>query len=145
MSQTPETSRIWMQSGPRDAVSITVDKDSYVLGFRLWGVASGTATYSITIQIKQASQILSTWTGTYRSTSSEKTYPVRFSEPVKLVSSKTYSLIASIRGQNVYRGQSGTSLHTCNGTNIKFDVSHDDQNYSNVQRGQIPAVIFGFV
>lgn len=131
----------WNQNGRIDAISIVVDTDVSLVGYRLWGVHTGRGTHTVTITVKN-SQVLASHSGSYTTTSTQKTFEVRFPTPVKLVKGVKYSLLALLKGPNAHQGTGGSSSVVCDGVKVTFSSSSYSKNGSIVSGGQIPALIF---
>ena len=112
-------------------------------GYRLWGVSSGTTTFQVTIRLYRGSSMIAEKTGSYNTRSTDKTFEVHFSKEISISAGLLYTATATItaRTRSFYHTD-GMSSASCSGVTVTFKSSSKDSNNSNVNRGQIPALIF---
>ncbi|XP_022804943.1 hemicentin-1-like [Stylophora pistillata] len=144
-SKSPSTS--WSHSsssGRIDAIDFQTSSDVTLLGYRLWGVYSGSTTFQVTIRLYRGSSLIAEKTGSYHTTSSVKTFEVRFSSGISLRAGVLYTATSKLTtsGSNTHAHQDGMSSSSCSGITVTFMKSSRDTNASDVSRGQIPALIF---
>ena len=83
-------------------------------------------------------------TGSYYTTSSVKTFEVRFSQGISLRAGVLYTATSQLttNGYQTHAHGDGMLSISCAGITVTFAKSCKDSNESSVPRGQIPAFIF---
>ncbi|PFX16471.1 Peroxidasin-like [Stylophora pistillata] len=144
-SRSKSPSSGWGHSSGRvDAIDFQTSSDVTLLGFRLWGVNRGSATFQVTIRLYRGSSLIAEKTGSYYTTSSVKTFEVRFSSGISLRAGVSYTATSKLTtsGSDTHYHNDGMSSTSCSGITVTFAKSSKDTNSSDVSRGQIPALIF---
>lgn len=132
----------WTHNGATDALEITLSQDALLHGFLLWGVRSGSGSHDVTIRVKDnQGQTLAMKKGSYRTVSSQKTFVVKFPQPVKLKNGVRYTISALLKGKTAHKGKGGRNSITCNDVTVTFVKSSSSSNSSSASSGQIPALI----
>ncbi|PFX16473.1 Collectin-11 [Stylophora pistillata] len=84
-SRSKSPSGSWNHNpGYIDAIDFQTSSDVTLLGYRLWGVYSGSTTFQVSIRLYRGSSLIAEKTGSYYTTSSVKTFEVRFSSGISL-------------------------------------------------------------
>ena len=82
-------------------------------------------------------------TGSYHTRSSDKTFKVHFSQEISIRAGLLYTATAQITTSTAsFVHYDGMSSASCSNVTVTFISSSKDSNSSNVNRGQIPALIF---
>ncbi|XP_022804941.1 neural cell adhesion molecule L1-like isoform X2 [Stylophora pistillata] len=132
------------QNSRIDAIDFQTSSEVTLLGYRLWGVNSGSTTFQVTIRLYHGSSLIAEKTGSYYTTSSVKTFEVRFSSGISLRAGVSYTATSKLTtgGSNTRAHLDGMSSTSCSGITVTFTKSSKDINGSRVSSGQIPALIF---
>jgi len=130
-------------SGGADAVDFRTNRNVILQGYRLWGVYYGSTTYRVTIRLYRGSSIIAEKTGSYNTTSTDKTFEVHFSRGISIRAGLFYTATARITTkESSFAHTDGMSSASCSGVTVTFKSSSKDGNSSRVFQGQIPALIF---
>ena len=142
-SKSP-SSNYWTYGGGRiDAIDFQTNGDVFLHGYRLWGAYSGSTTYQVTIRLYRGSSMIAETTGSYYTRSSAKTFEVHFSQEISIRAGLLYTATAQITtSESSFAHEDGMSSASCSGVTVIFKSSSKGNNGSNVNRGQIPALIF---
>ena len=132
----------WGYGGGVDAIDFQTNGDVILQGYRLWGVQSGSTTYQVTIRLYRGSSMIAERTGTYVTRSTDQTFEVHFSQEISIRAGLLYTATATIAGASSFYQTDGMSSTSCSGVTVTFKSSSKDSNSSNVNRGQLPALIF---
>ena len=126
-----------------DAIDFQTDGDVILQGYRLWGVASGSTSFQVTIGLYRGSTLIATKSGSYPTSSSDQTFEVHFSQAMSIRAGITYTATAKITtsSHSLYHTD-GMASASCSGVTVTFQSSSKNNNGSNRSQGQIPALIF---
>ena len=143
-SRSKRPSRGWGYiSGRIDAIDFQTNGKVFLHGYRLWGVNSGLTTFQVTIRLYRGSSMIAEKTGSYNTRSSVKTFEVHFSQEISINAGLLYTATAEITtSANSFAHTDGMSSASCSGVTVTFKSSSKDSNSSQVNIGQIPALIF---
>ncbi|PFX16472.1 Collagen alpha-1(VI) chain [Stylophora pistillata] len=143
-SRSKSPSQGWYHNhGNIDAIDFQTSSDVTLLGYRLWGVTSGSTTFQVTIRLYRGSSLIAEKTGSYYTTSSVKTFEVRFSSGISLRAGVVYTATSKLTttGSLTHAHSDGMSSTSCSGITVTFMKSAKGNNGSNVSGGQMPALI----
>ena len=114
------------------------------MGYRLWGVHKGSTTLQATVRLYRGGSLIKETTGSYYTTSSVKTFEVRFSQGISLRAGVLYTATSQLttNGHQTHAHGDGMPSISCAGITVTFAKSSKDNNNSGVSYGQIPALIF---
>ncbi|OWF34505.1 BTB/POZ domain-containing protein 6 [Mizuhopecten yessoensis] len=125
----------WNYSGNHDALRFKVSEPVNITGLVLFGCTEGSSAYNVHIEIVELGQITKT---TVVSTSTEKTFEVLFSKPVKVQPNTNYTLkVCLSNGSKTYFGEKGISEVMRGNISFVFSSSLLSGNGTEVSRGQI--------
>ncbi|XP_022804945.1 BTB/POZ domain-containing protein 3-like isoform X2 [Stylophora pistillata] len=144
-SRSKSPSGSWNHNpGYIDAIDFQTSSDVTLLGYRLWGVYSGSTTFQVSIRLYRGSSLIAEKTGSYYTTSSVKTFEVRFSSGISLRAGILYTATSKLTtgGSQTHAHIDGMSSTSCYGITVTFKKSSKSTNGSSVPNGQIPALIF---
>ena len=126
-----------------DAIDFQTNGDVILLGYRLWGVTSGSTTFQVTIRLYRGSSLVAQKTGSYATSSSVKTFEVHFSQDIAIRAGVTYTATARITtSKSSFYLTDGMASASCSGVTVNFKSSSRDSNSSNRGQGQLPALVF---
>ncbi|KAM7427347.1 Basement membrane-specific heparan sulfate proteoglycan core protein [Porites harrisoni] len=130
-------------SGNVDAIDFRTNGDVILSGYRLWGVSSGSTSFQVTIRLYRGSNLIAEKTGSYATSSSDKTFEVHFSQVISIRAGVTYTATARIvTGKLSFAHSDGVASASCSGVTVTFKTSSKNSNGSRRSEGQIPALIF---
>ena len=134
----------WRYSRGRvDPIDFQTNGDVILRGYHLWGVDSGSTTFKVTIRLYRGSSMIAENTGSHNPRSSVKTFEVHFSQEISIRAGLLYAVTAQITTSAISLPHTdGMSSTSCSGVTVTFKSSSKDSNGSNVNNGQIPALIF---
>jgi len=139
----------WRYRGRCDSIQFQVDQRIFIVGFGLYGSSSGSADYSVRIELKQSGKVLAANTQNFFSDGSSNTFHVFFDHPVQIEADKSYTASAVLDGAELsYFGQEGMSevivgeVGSPGRVTFMFQCSSESTNGTGVQGGQIPEIIF---
>jgi len=117
---------------------------SFLSGYRLWGVYSGSTSFQVTIRFYRGSNLIAEKIGSYATSSSVKTSEVHFSQVISIRAGVTYTATARIvTSASSFAHADGVASATCSGVTVTFkSKSSKDSNSSSQGGGQIPVLIF---
>ena len=82
-------------------------------------------------------------TGSYNTRATDKTFEVHFSQQISIRAGLLYTAAAQITASaRSFFHDDGMSMASCSGASVTFKSTSRSSNGSNVNRGQIPALIF---
>jgi len=136
----------WRYRGRCDSIQFCVDRRIFIVGFGMYGSSSGSANYTVRIQLKHSGKMLADNTQQFHSDGSSNTFHVFFEHPVQIEADKSYTASAILDGAELsYFGQEGLSevvVHQGQPVTFQFQCSAESTNGTGVQGGQIPEIIF---
>jgi len=133
----------WRYRGRCDSIQFCVDRRIFIVGFGLYGSSSGSANYTVKIELKQGLKVMATNTQNFYSDGSSNTFHVFFDHPVQVEADKSYTASALLDGSELsYFGQEGLSEVVVARVTFQFQCSSESTNGTGVQGGQIPEIIF---
>eukprot|EP00088_Acartia_fossae_P038930 TRINITY_DN4046_c0_g1_i4.p1 TRINITY_DN4046_c0_g1~~TRINITY_DN4046_c0_g1_i4.p1 ORF type:complete len:692 (+),score=162.86 TRINITY_DN4046_c0_g1_i4:47-2122(+) len=133
----------WRYRGRCDSIQFCVDRRIFIVGFGLYGSSSGSASYTVKIELKQGLKVMATNTQNFFSDGSSNTFHVFFDHPVQVEADKSYTASALLDGSELsYFGQEGLSEVIVSRVTFQFQCSSESTNGTGVQGGQIPEIIF---
>ena len=122
----------WGYSGNSDALTLTVNKAVLFHGVRLLGDTSGSQ-YEVKFTVKDE-----TVTGNYISQQNDGvwSYDVMLSNPIPILPNEEFTIIATIKGPNSYRGQNGKTSVKVDDIVVTFKKSDLSANGTSNAHGQ---------
>lgn len=134
----------WRYRGRCDSIQFSVDRRIFIAGLGLYGSSTGTASYRVKMELKQAGTILAANDTVTFCDGSSNPIPVYLTDPVQIEPDKFYTVSVLLDGQELsYFGQEGQSeVSTPHGITFQFQCSSESTNGTGVQGGQIPEIMF---
>ena len=130
-------------SGNVDAIDFQTNGDVILLGYRLWGVSSGSTSFQVTIRLYRGNNLIAQKTGSYATNSSVRTFDVHFSQLTSIRAGVTYTATARIvTSTHSFYLTDGVASASCSGVTVTFTSSSKSSNGSGQSGGQIPVIIF---
>ncbi|XP_048241902.1 BTB/POZ domain-containing protein 6-like [Haliotis rufescens] len=140
----------WSVSGKRyDSVSFKSSRNLMLCGYSLYGPFRETkpATYFVTTYFGNVEDVLQCRIQDkteYKVNS--QVFDVVFEKPVAMTTGVWYTLAVLIQGGDTWRGQNGKREILCaDGVRFTFGNSQHSTNYTNVDGGQIPSLLYQVV
>ena len=104
---------------------------------------TGSTSFQVTIGLYCGSTLIAQRNGSYPTSSSAKTFEVRFSQGISIRAGVRYTATAKITtSDRSHAHTDGMASNSCSGVTVTFKSSSKNSNGSGVSRGQIPALIF---
>ena len=135
--------RGWKYEGKCDSIQFSVDKCISVTGFGLYGSLEGSKEYRVSVLLKRGDSNLRFKIHSILCDGSSDRFDVHFDRPFQIEANTYYT--ANLYLHNTNRGFYGYRVMSdvsCNGINFHFKMSSDSTNYTNVDTGQIPEILF---
>ncbi|XP_071099513.1 BTB/POZ domain-containing protein 6-like [Haliotis cracherodii] len=135
----------WGVSGSaQDAISFQSDRNLMLCGYSLYGPAHETkpATYFVTTYFGSDVPQCKIQDRTEYKVNS-KVFDVVFEKPVAMTAEVWYTLAVLIQGSRAWRGENGKREILCaDGVSFTFRDSQHSENGTNVDKGQIPSLLY---
>ena len=137
----------WQYNGvSKDALNLTVSKPVTLQGVKHFGSKGGK--YTVSLEVKDTINGFSVvqQTGRYSSKKDETNvyygFDVMFDHPVSLEQDTTYEIVSLIKGPTSWHMLNGKESDEVQGIRFSFSSSASSMNGTDVNGGQLPALIF---
>lgn len=133
----------WKQNGPPDAISFTCSSHIVLYGVEMYGACSGAETYKVKIYLyddmkeEVCRNEVVVNTDSYRTTCD-----VMFPRKVRVPPRRVFTVVVAIKGSPCHKGIDGRAFRERDGVTFEFINSNRSSNGTDVNVGQIPALIF---
>lgn len=109
----------------------------------MWGVSSGSTTFTVTTRLYRGNSMIAEETGSYFTKSADQTFRVYFSQDILISAGVLHTATAYITiNTRSFALNDGMESSSCSEIFVSFSESSRDINDSDVSLGQIPALIF---
>ena len=127
-----DTNLVWdYYSGTEDAIQFSVARQVRIVGVRLYGSREGPCEYDVQVDVKEDKQVIATKYLKLQTDGIQETFPVIFEKPLQIQENKWYTIKAMMKGDSSFYGMRGL-----------VRKSNESANLTDVERGQIPDIIF---
>ena len=134
----------WNYGGEPDAIQFSVQRPVSIVGVRVFGCRHGPSEYDVQLDLKEDNQVIATKSLKLKTDGSPETFPVFFDKSVQIQGSKWYTIKVLMKGSFGFCGQEGLEEVEAGNSNTKFQFrkSGESENATDVNKGQIPDIVF---
>ena len=130
-------------TGDPDSIQFSVDKAITVVGIGLYGSCRKNEEYQAGISLMHNGTLLIKEQHTIVCDGSTKTVHVLFDYPMQIEAHTNYTLALFVKNENSgHHGVGGMSTVNCGNVKFTFTHSPESTNYTDVEMGQIPEILF---